>query len=198
MAPSVKEIVRLRVRMRVWVTVADICRVVLAGTALVGENEVIEKVLRHSLVDHSKSAVDILLIWVSCTAQDPYGLTIESRITWVDDCIVKVVSVKHTVVSIRNILIEVHTALSTVASGNASSIWQGLSLVIELRVKDFKLSISLESIASLWAVSILVNSHLVSHNLVPNTCVLSRIKVSFELNIFWAGTVSDTAGSNCD
>ena len=117
------------------------------------------------------------------TGQNPDVLSLKEEEGWdagVDDCVVFVVSIQNSVVTVSE-KEEANLALGTVALGRAFN-FVNLSLV-ELRVVYFNDAVALRTVLSLSAFTILEEDALISGIFMPRSEILTHIEVGLELGL---------------
>jgi len=117
------------------------------------------------------------------TGQNPDVLSLKEEEGWdagVDDCVVFVVSIQNSVVTVSE-KEEANLALGTVALGRAFN-FVNLSLV-ELRVVYFNDAVALRTVLSLSAFTILEEDALISGIFMPRSEIFTHIEVGLELGL---------------
>jgi hypothetical protein len=154
---------------------------VLAIASLLGIFKIAEAVTWELGLDNSLGRGDHTGSRGAGTGQNPDVLFLKEEELWlagVDDCVVFVVSIQNTVVTISE-KEEANLALSTVALGSAFY-FINLSPV-ELRVMNFNDAVALKAILGLCAFTILEDDALISGIFLPHSKIFINIEVGLEL-----------------
>jgi hypothetical protein len=149
--------------------------------------EVVRGVLGHSLLEAGEGLVDVLLLGILLSSENRRILALsgaeERVLASVDEGVVLVVGLHHAEFGGRGPPEEGNRAAGTNTSGCGWNLLNGLCSVVELRVEHCQGAISVECVATLWAVAGLVGSVSVLGSLEPSAGVLGGVEVGLELRV---------------